>query len=260
MIRHRILVIEDEADVRKVVELALSRDPELTVRTCASGREGLAEAAAWSPDLVLLDVMMPGMDGPTTLARMRDNPATAAIPVVFLTARARPAELAHFVSLGARGAIAKPFVPSALRAAIRSHLQGAAGAPEPHGKRSRAAPDAPPANTAIPEPLMSEAELRAERADYLERLQATVARLTILRAALRSDPASPALLDDLRTVAHRTAGSAGLYGFDRVSATAARLEDTIIARRAGNPASGHVDTDIDALLSVIGQEQAVACG
>jgi CheY-like chemotaxis protein/HPt (histidine-containing phosphotransfer) domain-containing protein len=259
MIRHRILVVEDEADVRKVVELALARDPELSVRTCASGREGLAEAAAWSPDLVLLDVMMPGMDGPTTLAHLRDNPATAEIPVVFLTARARPAELAHFVSLGARGAIAKPFVPSALRAAIRSHLQGVAGAPEPHGERSRAAPDAPPA-AVIPEPLMSEAELRAERVDYLERLQATVARLTILRAALRSDPASPALLDDLRTVAHRTAGSAGLYGFERVSATAARLEDTIIARRAGNPAAGHIDTDIDVLLSVIGQEQAVACG
>jgi CheY-like chemotaxis protein len=259
MIRHRILVIEDEADVRKVVELALARDPELTVRTCASGREGLAEAAAWSPDLVLLDVMMPGMDGPTTLTHLRDNPATAGIPVVFLTARARPAELAHFVSLGARGAIAKPFVPSALRAAIRGHLQGAAGAPAPDGQPSAAAPDAP-ASAVSPEPLMSEAELRAERAEYLERLQATVARLTVLRAALRGEPASPALLDDLRTVAHRTAGSAGLYGLEHVSAAAARLEDTIISRRAGNHASGHIDTDIDALLSVIGQEQAVACG
>jgi HPt (histidine-containing phosphotransfer) domain-containing protein len=107
---------------------------------------------------------------------------------------------------------------------------------------------------------MSEAELRAERNDYLARLQTTVARMAELRAALRSDPTSPALLDDLRTVAHRTAGSAGLYGLEHVSAAAARLEDTIISRRAGNHASGHIDTDIDALLSVIGQEQAVACG
>jgi CheY-like chemotaxis protein/HPt (histidine-containing phosphotransfer) domain-containing protein len=258
MTRHRILVVEDEADVRKVVELALSRDPELDVRTCASGREGLAEAAAWSPDLILLDVMMPGMDGPTTLARLRDDPATAATPVVFLTARARPAELAHFVSLGARGAIAKPFVPSALRAAIKSHLQDAAGAPGPQRDPGARAADAAAA-AGIAEPLMSEAELRAERADYLERLQATVARLTALRAALRGDPTSPALLDDLRTVAHRTAGSAGLYGFDEVSATAARLEDTIVARREGNPASGQIETDIDALLSAIGQEQAVTC-
>jgi len=252
----RILVIEDEADVRKVVELALARDPELSVRTCASGREGLAEAAAWSPDLILLDVMMPGMDGPTTLAHLREDPATTAIPVVFLTARARPAELAHFVSLGARGAIAKPFVPSALRAAIKSHLEDAAGAPEPDGWPAAATP----ANAATPEPLMSEAELRAERTDYLERLQATVARLTALRGSLRADPTSLALLNDLRTLAHRTAGSAGLYGFEQVSAAAAQLEDTIIARRAGNRTPAHIDTDIDALLSVIAQQHAMACG
>jgi HPt (histidine-containing phosphotransfer) domain-containing protein len=108
------------------------------------------------------------------------------------------------------------------------------------------------------EPLMSEAELRAERIEYLERLQTTITRLTELRAALRSDPSSPDLLDGLRTVAHRTAGSAGLYGFDHVSAVAARLEDTIIARRAGTPTPGHIDTDIDTLLSTIAQESAVA--
>src|SRR4249919_3585231 len=112
---YRILVVEDETDVRKVIELTLSRDPELTTRACASGQEGLAEATRWSPDLILLDVMMPGMDGPTTLARLLDNPVTAQIPVVFLTARARPTELAHFTALGSRGAIAKPFVPSELR-------------------------------------------------------------------------------------------------------------------------------------------------
>ena len=125
MKQHRILVVEDEADVRKVIKLTLSRDPELTVRTCACGQAGLAEAASWAPDLILLDVMMPEMDGLTTLAHLRENPATAPIPVVFLTARARHAELAHFISLGARGAIAKPFVPKELRAAIKGHLQGA---------------------------------------------------------------------------------------------------------------------------------------
>ena len=128
MKQHRILVVEDEADVRTVIKLTLSRDPGLTVRTCACGQAGLAEAASWAPDLILLDVMMPDMDGPTTLAHLRENPATAPIPVVFLTARARPTELAHFISLGARGAIAKPFVPKELRAAIKGHLQGAAAA------------------------------------------------------------------------------------------------------------------------------------
>jgi two-component system OmpR family response regulator len=256
MTQYRILVVEDEADVRTVVELTLSRDPELAVRTCANGQAGLAEAASWAPHLILLDVMMPDMDGPTTLARLREDPATAHIPVVFLTARARQAELAHFMSLGARGTIAKPFVPKELRAAIKGHLQESAAAPEP---RSAARPK-DSADDASAEPLMSEAELRAERADYLARLQTTVVRLIALRAALREQPSSPAVLDDLRMVAHRTAGSAGLYGFGAVSAAAAHLEDTIIARRGGNDASGRIDADLVALLSTIGREHATAYG
>ncbi len=255
MSRYRILVVEDEADVRTVIELTLSRDPELAVRTCSCGKAGLAEAASWAPDLILLDVMMPDMDGPTTLTHLRENPATARIPVVFLTARARHAELAHFMSLGARGAIAKPFVPKELRATIKGLLQAAA----PESLATESAPQ-PRGSAAAAEPLMSEAELRAERADYLERLQTTVARLIALRAALRDEPSSPAVLDDLRTVAHRTAGSAGLYGFDAVSAAAARLEDSIIARRAGEDAGGRVDADLVALLSVIGREHAMAYG
>ena len=256
MSRYRILVVEDEADVRTVIELTLSRDPELAVRTCSCGQAGLAEAAGWAPDLILLDVMMPDMDGPTTLLHLRQNPATAHIPVVFLTARARHSELAHFMSLGARGAIAKPFVPKELRATIKGLLQEAA--PESPDTGSAPQPKSPADEGA--EPLMSEAELRAERADYLERLQTTVARLIALRAALRDEPTSPAVLDDRRTVAHRTAGSAGLYGFDAVSAAAARLEDSIIARRADEDAGGRVDADLVALLSVIGREHAMAYG
>jgi CheY-like chemotaxis protein len=257
MKQHRILVVEDEADVRKVIKLTLSRDPELTVRTCACGQAGLAEAATWAPDLILLDVMMPDMDGLTTLARLRENPATAPIPVVFLTARARPTELAHFISLGARGAIAKPFVPKELRAAIKGHLQGAAAAPDPRGKVCAPQPKAC-ADDARAEPLFSEAELRAERADYLDRLQTIVAQLIALLAALREEPTSPAVLNDLRTVAHRTAGSAGLYGFDAVSAAAARLEDAIIARHAGKDAHARIDVALVALLSTVGREHAMA--
>jgi CheY-like chemotaxis protein len=247
MKQHRILVVEDEADVRKVIKLTLSRDPELTVRTCACGREGLAEAASWAPDLILLDVMMPDMDGLTTLAHLRENPATAPIPVVFLTARARRTELAHFISLGAHGAIAKPFVPKELRAAIKGHLQGVC-APQP-----KACDD-----DARAEPLLSTAELRVERADYLDRLQTTVARLIALLAALRDEPTSPAVLNDLRTVAHRTAGSAGLFGFDAVSAAAARLEDAIIARHAGKDAHTRIDVALVALLTTVGREHAMA--
>jgi CheY-like chemotaxis protein len=86
---------------------------------CSSGAEAVAKAAAFAPDLVVLDVMMPGMDGPGTLAALRALPALARTPVVFMTAKVQPAEIAHFRSLGALEVIAKPFDPMRLADTIR---------------------------------------------------------------------------------------------------------------------------------------------
>src|SRR5215470_3982846 len=102
---YRILHVDDERDIRRLVELSLSWDPELRVRNCASGTEAVAVAAEWSPHLILCDIMMPSMDGPATLARLRENPRTADIPVVFMTARVQARELDRFKSLGAVGVI-----------------------------------------------------------------------------------------------------------------------------------------------------------
>src|SRR5262249_5062967 len=110
----RILYVDDEADIREIATLSLSLDPELEIRACASGAEALATVDGWRPDLILLDVMMPGMDGPTTLARLREIPAALAIPVVFITARTQARELDRFLTLGAAGIIAKPFDPMTL--------------------------------------------------------------------------------------------------------------------------------------------------
>ena len=121
----RVLHIDDESDVREVVEMSLNLDPEFAVRGCASGKDGLAAAAEWRPDLILLDVMMPDMDGPTTLEHLRENPQTANIPLVFMTARVQTHELAHFNSLGAVGVISKPFDPMTLAASVRSRMQPA---------------------------------------------------------------------------------------------------------------------------------------
>ncbi|TMJ13715.1 MAG: response regulator [Alphaproteobacteria bacterium] len=118
----RILYVDDEADIREVAAMSLELDPELEVRTCASGAEALAEAASWHPNLILLDVMMPNMDGPTTLARLRDEPATAHVPVVFITARTQAQEVGGFIALGARGVIAKPFDPMVLARQVRDFL------------------------------------------------------------------------------------------------------------------------------------------
>jgi CheY-like chemotaxis protein len=118
----RVLHVDDEPDIREIVELSLGLDPEFAVRSCGSGGDALTAAESWTPDLILLDVMMPVMDGPSTLARLRQRPVTAGIPVIFMTARAQPSELAHFVSLGAAGVIAKPFDPMTLAASVRSYL------------------------------------------------------------------------------------------------------------------------------------------
>ncbi len=118
----RILVVDDEPDIREVVDVSLGLDREFKMRACASGADALVMAAEWSPTLILLDVMMPLMDGPATLANLRKNPRTAHIPVVFLTARTQADEIEQYILLGAQGVLSKPFDPMTLAASVRSYL------------------------------------------------------------------------------------------------------------------------------------------
>jgi two-component system OmpR family response regulator len=118
----RLLYVDDEADIREVAELALSLDSSFEVRTCASGEEAIAIAPEWCPDLILLDVMMPGMDGPTAFERLRKLPETAATTIVFITARTQAREVERFKAMGAAGVIAKPFDPMGLARIVRAYL------------------------------------------------------------------------------------------------------------------------------------------
>lgn len=114
----RILYVEDEPDIRMVAQMALEAVGGFTVIACASGSEALAAAPTASADLLLLDVMMPGMDGPSTLKALRDLPATAQTPVIFMTAKVQAAEVAQYMALGALDVIHKPFDPMELAAQI----------------------------------------------------------------------------------------------------------------------------------------------
>ncbi|WP_332775316.1 response regulator [Polaromonas sp.] len=116
---NRILYVEDEPDIRAIAQMALEAVGGFTVLACASGREALAAAPSAAADLLLLDVMMPGMDGPSTLQALRQLPATAGTPVIFMTAKVQAAEVAQYRALGALDVIAKPFDPMALSAQIR---------------------------------------------------------------------------------------------------------------------------------------------
>ena len=118
----KILYVDDEPDIREIAELALGLDPQFAVRTAPSGRAALDIMAQWCPDAALLDVMMPGMDGPSLLQHMRGDPALANVAVIFVTARAQRSELQDFATLDARGVIAKPFDPMTLAQQVRALL------------------------------------------------------------------------------------------------------------------------------------------
>lgn len=115
----RILYVDDDGDIRAVAKLALELVGGFTLCLCGSGQEALAEAEKFQPDLILLDVMMPAMDGPATLAALRRIDAIAATPVVFMTAKAQPGEVKLYRELGAVDVIAKPFQAMQLAEQLR---------------------------------------------------------------------------------------------------------------------------------------------
>lgn len=118
----RILYVDDQADVREIAVLALQLDPSFEVRSSESGRAALEVVSEWRPDLVLLDVCMPEMDGPQTLTALRAIDDTKYLPVAFISARAQPQDVGELISLGAVGVIAKPFDPMNLAEMVRGIL------------------------------------------------------------------------------------------------------------------------------------------
>jgi CheY-like chemotaxis protein/HPt (histidine-containing phosphotransfer) domain-containing protein len=214
----RILHVDDEPDIREVAEIALGFDPGFTVRSCDSGKDALTVADGWQPDIILLDVMMPVMDGPTTLIRLRDNPNTAGIPVIFMTARAQTRELDRFRSLGAIGVIPKPFDPMTLAASVRSYLR--------------------PAKNPLDELIKG----------FLRRVERDVAELSADRLALTDGRRIPGTLDRMKSLAHGLSGAGGIYGFAEISDAAAALEDALINELTGPGFCKQTDVALDGLI------------
>ena len=118
----RILIVDDEDDIREVAQMSLEMVAGWEVIPARSGEEGIRKAAEQRPDAILLDVMMPDMDGPTTFRRLRDLPDTASIPVILLTAKVQAADRRRFDGLGVDGVLAKPFDPMELARQIADTL------------------------------------------------------------------------------------------------------------------------------------------
>lgn len=109
----RVLYVDDDPDIRTIACLAL-KHAKYEVDSCDSGVQALKFAPGFRPDLILMDVMMPELDGPTTLAEMRKDPALQAVPVIFISAKVQKGEVAQYLRLGAIGVISKPFDPVTL--------------------------------------------------------------------------------------------------------------------------------------------------
>jgi CheY-like chemotaxis protein len=107
----RILIVDDEPDIREVAQMSLEMISGWQVITAQSGDEGITKAKHERPDAILLDAMMPGMDGPTTFRKLQEDPSTRQIPVIIFTAKVQPADRRRFAELGAKDVIAKPFDP-----------------------------------------------------------------------------------------------------------------------------------------------------
>jgi CheY-like chemotaxis protein len=118
----RILYVDDEPDMREIAVLSLRREPSFEVQACASGACALALVESWNPDLVLLDVVMPEMDGPELLSRLRAARGERTPPVVFISARGLTKDADKLKALGAAGVIPKPFNPITLAAQVRHYL------------------------------------------------------------------------------------------------------------------------------------------
>ncbi len=118
----KVVLVDDEPDIRRVGELSLRARAGWQVVVCASGTEAVESARRERPDVILLDVMMPVLDGPATLALLRADAETASIPVIFMTAKVQRQEVERYLSLGAAGVVSKPFDPLSLVGDIRKIL------------------------------------------------------------------------------------------------------------------------------------------
>jgi len=227
MTQLRVLHVEDESDIREVVEISLGLDPDIILRSCGSGEEALALVRDWPPDIILLDVMMPVMDGPATLAHLRANERTAKIPVVFMTARAQSRELDLFRSLGAAGVIPKPFDPMTLVSSVRGYV---------HTLHD---------------------EICALRHRFIQRLINDAATLAEYRNRLGNTATLGTTLILIKETAHSLAGAGGIYGFPEIGDAASKLEDATMTALETPTSIDGVLGALDQLLIFLNAEKGV---
>jgi diguanylate cyclase (GGDEF)-like protein len=221
----KVLIIDDDADTRELVQMSLAL-ARIETLASSSGADGIAKAARERPDAILLDVMMPFMDGPATLRGLRADPRTADIPVLFLTASAMIAEVERLESLDVVGILAKPFDPATLGGRVRAALEKSA-APR------RASPPA----AGLPKTLD---DLRNA---FVKTSLDKAAKAKELVARLEARPEDDAAREDLMRFFHSLAGIGASHGFVQVTALAkeGELECMALKKAGAPPGPGEID-------------------
>ena len=234
----KILIIDDDADTRELVQMSLVL-ARMETLTASSGADGVAKAAREHPDAILLDVMMPFMDGPATLRALRADPRTADIPVLFLTASAMIAEVERLESLDVVGILAKPFDPATLGGRVRAALEKSAASRRPAAAAPKAA--------ALPKTLE---DLRNA---FVKTSLEKAVRAKQLVAHLQKEPADETAREELMRFFHSLAGIGASHGYVQVTALAKEGElECMALKKAAAPAGpGEIDNwqrMIDALV------------
>ena len=211
----RIMFIDDDPDIRTVGLIALETVGGFNVQPCASGQEALQNLSAFNPDLILLDVMMPDMDGPATLQALRAMPEGADIPVVFFTAKTQRADVEQLSELGALGVLAKPFDPMTLASEI-GVLWGEQGTASSGGGEPE-----PPFDT-LRKTFREEAKLDMA---IIEGHSKDLAGTAVQSKA-------NTLLFEMHRLAHKLSGRSGTFGYPEISKRSAELEATLVEIRA----------------------------
>jgi two-component system OmpR family response regulator len=215
------LLVDDDPDARDLIAASLSRDPVFAIHSCASGMEALAATAEWSPDLILLDVMMPDMDGPATFARLQERPQISQVPVIFVTGLDRPDKLAELQSTGAAGVISKPFDPISLPTQVQL--------------------------------FVAEHRVAMRRKAFLTRAHADAEQLVELRQSLAEDEDTTTTLQRIKSIACAIGEEAYIAGFLMLTFDAAALEQAITATNSRDGVA-EIEHGIDNLLARIGGE------
>jgi CheY-like chemotaxis protein len=223
-----VLYVDDDPDIRQIARAALELVSGYIVHLADGGASAIELARRVRPDVILLDVMMPGLDGPATLRQLRADPVLSELPVIFITAKVMPIEIAQFRHLGVMAVIAKPFDPLTLGAEVRAKWTSAA--PTTTFRSS-------PAADGLVQVQVGEIANR-----FLARTKGDALRLReLLGRAQRWDAD---LVADMERLAHSIHGGGAVFGFAHISASAGMIEGLIGGLRVNGAETGSpVDTN-----------------